>query len=453
MSRQTLKCCAVVTALALMATGCGNSSSGPIQGSGHAASAARTEDVQQDLSEKITLAYNREIKAIVKKLNTDAEVIVLKNAEGGGEYTLTYSSGTTVWDKYENSKSIDQVKCGDVVEAYIDDNNSRLAAICYSSENWEFQGSENWKFDTEKSELNIGKEKYYYMDNLVVLSEDEEVNIMDLNESDVLNIQGCGKKILSVTVEQGHGYVKLEGIEDFIDGWVQIGKVIKPISKDMLMVVPEGSWDVVIAKDGYGGSIGVNVERNEESTVDFSGVAAQIVRYGAVEFTIEPEDARLYIAGREVDYAHQILLEYDTYKIRVSADGYEDYTGDLKVNKALLGRKITLSKVSASTTPAVTATAVDLATASPSTTSVLNSNSSESTTVGDYKIQINTPENVNVYFDDAFVGISPVSFAKVSGQHTVTLSKSGYKTKSYSIEVGTEERDVKFELPDLEHED
>lgn len=467
-----------VAALVLLVTGCGNAKKSSTN------TTATQEPVMTEVSQRsgeITMGYNLTIKAVIKKMDTQAGVVQMQSATGGAEYTLTYSSGTVIQDKYGKSKLPENVKEGDVVEAYINDTDATLAGICYSSENWEFQGSENWKFNTEKSELNIGKTKYYFSDDMVILSDGKEITTMDLNESDVLNIQGCGKKVLSVTVERGHGYVKLEGIEDFIGGWVEIGKVIKPISKDMLIVVPEGNWDVTIVKDGYGGSIAATIERNQESTVDFTEVAAEIVRYGTVEFDIVPEDAILYIAGREVDWTNHILLEYDTYKIRVSADGYEDYTGDLKVEKALVGKKITLTEEGASEKPDSSEETKSTASPSPSASVTIigsdsdntnldneddnnssddnsnnkdseNKDSTEVEAMLDYKINVKSPIGVNVYFDDAYVGVSPVSFTKISGDHTLTFSKEGYVTKSYSVEIGKEEKDVSFELPDLEHE-
>lgn len=447
-----------VAALILL-TGCGNTRQNKKEAEVMATPVA-TEMTQT--STGITMGYNLTVKAVVKKLDTVAGVIQMQSTTGGAEYTLTYSSGTVILDKYGRNKLPETIKEGDVVDAYINDMEGTLAGICYSSENWEFEGSENWQFNTEKSELNIGKTKYYFSEDMVILSEGKEITTMDLNESDILNIQGCGKKVLSVTVERGHGYVKLKGIEDFIGGWVEIGKVIKPVSEDMLIVVPEGNWDVTIVKDGYGGSIATTVARNEESSVDFTGVAAEIVRYGTVEFTIEPEDAILYIAGREVDWSNHILLEYDTYKIRVSADGYEEYTGDLKVEKALVGKKITLTKDGESESEEPESSASASPSPSPSVTVIGSDEDSDDedskdddTTVEamlNYKIKINSPTGVNVYFDDAYVGVSPVSFTKISGEHTITFSKAGYVTKSYSVEIGTEEKDVSFDLPELEHE-
>lgn len=459
-SRQIRKIIMAAVGLAVLTmqlTACGKNSAQT-----YVAPVASPETTQEpDAAAQISMSYNMTMKAVVIKIDTVAGVVRMQNTKGGMNYTLTVNKGTVVLDKYGKARPLDEVQPGDVAEAYVNDVDGILAGLRYSSDNWEFEGSGNWKFNTEKNELNIGKEKYYYSDNLVLLSEGEEITVMDLHEQDILNIQGCGKKVLSVTLEQGHGYVRLTGVDDFIGGWVEIGKVIKPVSKDMLIAVPEGIWDVKVAKDGYGGSIGTTVVRNEECTVDFTEVAGRIVRYGTVEFTIEPADARLYIAGREMDYDNQILLEYDTYKIRVSADGYQDYTGDLRVEKALTNRKITLEKesgteTSASAVVAVSPSPVPVNTVAPASAPPEPSASAASdisaNIVAGYKINIESPTGVNVYFDDAYVGISPVSFAKVSGSHTITFSREGYVTKSYTVEIGSEEKDVSFTLPDLEHQ-
>ena len=66
-----------------------------------------------------------------------------------------------------------------------------------------------------------------------------------------------------------------------------------------------------------------------------------------------------------------------------------------------------------------------------------------------YKVYIDTPEGVEVYLNGNYIGISPVSFAKKPGTHTITLRKSGYVTRSYTIEVDSEEKDVTYSFADL----
>ena len=70
-------------------------------------------------------------------------------------------------------------------------------------------------------------------------------------------------------------------------------------------------------------------------------------------------------------------------------------------------------------------------------------------TSSNYKVYIDTPEKVEVYLDGNYVGISPLNFAKKPGTHTITLRKSGYITRSYTIEIGSEEKDVTYSFADL----
>ena len=66
-----------------------------------------------------------------------------------------------------------------------------------------------------------------------------------------------------------------------------------------------------------------------------------------------------------------------------------------------------------------------------------------------YKVYIDTPEKVEVYLNGNYIGISPVNFAKKPGTHTITLRKNGYVTRSYTIEIDKEEKDVTYSFADL----
>ena len=68
---------------------------------------------------------------------------------------------------------------------------------------------------------------------------------------------------------------------------------------------------------------------------------------------------------------------------------------------------------------------------------------------GGYAVHIDAPENVEVYLDGNYVGISPCSFKKTSGSHVITLRKSGYETRSYTVQVDEEEKDVSYSFVDL----
>lgn len=70
-----------------------------------------------------------------------------------------------------------------------------------------------------------------------------------------------------------------------------------------------------------------------------------------------------------------------------------------------------------------------------------------------YRVYIDSPSDVEVYLDGIYVGMSPVNFKKEAGTHTITFRKTGYVTKSYTVQIDDEEKDVTYSFTDLVKED
>jgi len=154
-------------------------------------------------------------------------------------------------------------------------------------------------------------------------------------------------------------------------------------------------------------------------------------------------------------------LTYGNYNVAVMAEGYEDYTGILRVQAGssdyetiyidLVETKTNAATVaptntktpSTKTTPSATAT--DKAeesneTATPSVTAASDEK---------HTITVKTPEGASVYVDGEFRGVAPISFEKTSGEMTITLSKAGYVTKSYTVTVDDGQEDVTYSFASL----
>ena len=71
---------------------------------------------------------------------------------------------------------------------------------------------------------------------------------------------------------------------------------------------------------------------------------------------------------------------------------------------------------------------------------------------GVQKIHIEQPAGAEVYLDGNYVGIAPASTGKVTGSHVITLSKDGYKTRSYTVNIGNDGNDVTFSFSALSEE-
>lgn len=385
--------------------------------------------------EAVPGSYDSVDTAVLVSKNDD-QTLTFMNIETGKNYTLSYTGATTIWDKYGEAMSMEQLWEGDIVDVKFLRGKKKLADISLHSGAFTYTDVTKYEINEFTRTFTIVKEAFQYSKDMVVVSDGREIDLMDLNEADVLRIQGIGSTIYSIAVEKGHGYLKLANDEYFIGGWIEIGtSMIRPITDDMLLVVPEGKYDVLFTNKGNSGTKKVTIGRDEEVTVDIGDFEIKEIQYGKVIFTIDPSDAMLYIDGKLIDTSSAVTLEYGIHQLIAVANGYDTMTKYIKVGQESAGVSITMEKESAEDDKEEE----DKETEKEETIDISST----------YKVYIDTPEGVEVYLNGNYIGISPVSFAKKPGTHTITLRKNGYVTRSYTIEIDKEEKDVTYSFADL----
>lgn len=379
---------------------------------------------------------------VVDKNNNDNTVTFL-NLDIGKRYTLSVDGTTKLYDKHGESISLSQIEVGDIVEITFLKSKKHLTSMQLSKEAWSYENLENYEINTVRNEVTIGKEVYKLSENTQYLSEGRGIEKMDLNPADILSFQGLDTTVLSINVEKGHGYLRLVNDENFVGGWIEIGQHnIQKITEDMLLTVPEGSYQVNISHKGGGGTKDVVINRNEETALDIGDLAVVEAQKGMVLFSLNPSSAKLYIDGSEVDPSQPITLEYGIHQIIAKAEGYKSLTQYLRVGQQSAGIDVVLDKVQEEEEE------------SGSTSSSEESASEEDTDETDastnyYKVYVDAPEGAEVYLDGNYVGISPCSFKKTAGSHIITLRKTSYETRSYTVQIDEEEKDISYSFADL----
>ena len=432
--------------LMFAAVGCGNS------GKRTSVQNKNRDQATEDGIEQ-TEGYDEIKNMVFVKLDKEAKSVILQDVENGVRYTLNYTGGTYVYNKSGSPITMEQIGEGELVEASFDYADSKLGKLQLLKDAWVYEEVENTELNRANFRMRIYGSNYKFSDRLFILSNGKELGLNELNEEDVLTIRGIGKSVYSITVERGHGYIVLTGYENFVDGWVEVGsKVIRRVVQDMILVAPEGDYVLTVEKNGFGGYKNITVLRDEETKVDVSDLKEAAVRSGNIRFSITPSEAKLYIAGVETDYSNLVALDYGIYKIKVTADGYETYEGKLTVDDLVKEQKIELKKTGGeSDTDNTSSDNTSSDNASSDNTSAENTNSSDGPgETEDYKVIINGPEGAEVYLDGAYVGRAPVSFKKTAGSHTLIFRRDGYTTKTYTIEVDSEKKDLTMAFPDLE---
>ena len=380
----------------------------------------------------------------------------LTSCDNGMEYTLSVNDRSTFADNYGSIMVLDQFIPGEIVDVSLSVHSKQLLTMQLNAEAFEKDDISNYAFNTNKGVMTINADNYKVTENTVVLENGKKAEIADIESGDILTARGIGHDIYSVTVESGSGHVRITGTEYFTGGWVEIGKdIIKPISDDMLLDVPEGEYDMRVTYNGYGGTKHISVTRGQETVVDVSDLKGELLKTGQITFTILPENVMpsIKINGEEIDYMQPVSLEYGVYNLEVSAPGYTTVRKYISVGTEMANIEIEL-EVSASANTAKTSSSVKAATSSSSSAGVLPSDifknisssgssassstssssvSSDTTSTGSGKLYIDAPSGAELYYDGSYKGIVPCSFKKTAGTHVITLRKDGYITKTYTI--------------------
>lgn len=377
-------------------------------------------------------SYDSADTAILVDRDAEKATATFLNLELGKKYTLSIDGTTGFYDKYGESISFDQVETGDIVDVTFLKSKKHLTTLQLSPEAWSYEDVERYEIHPVRGEISIGSDVYKLTANTQYLSEGRSMDSMDLNASDVLSFQGIGSQILTVRVEKGHGYLRLENDENFVGGWIEIGQTqIRRITEDMLLLVPEGNYQVNISNKGGGGIKSVSINRNQETTLDIGDLEIPEPQYGMVLFSLSPSSTELYIDGEKTDPSGPVNLVYGIHQLIARAEGYQSVTQYIRVAQESAGINVVLD---------------------PNESEDEKEDSSESSkdAVTDYyKVYVDAPEGVEVYVDGNYMGISPCSFKKNPGVRVITLRKSYFETRSYTVQIDDEEKDVSFSFADL----
>ncbi len=412
-----------------------------------------------------TYDYDSTDTPVLVSKNTEEQTLTFLNTALGKRYTLGYDGTTEFYDKYGRMISLEQIGEGYILDVRFVKNKRHLTCAGLSNEAWVKPQTDQYIFDNVKKEVTIGTDIYKIDDSVFCYSGKEELMYQELNSVDVLSFTGIGTTVYGIVVNKGHGYLRLSGQEYFVDGWIEVGtKYIQKITEEMLLTVPEGTYNITVSGSGMKVDRSVTIKSGLETVLDLSGIEPEKPKEGLVLFSLNPADATLFIDGEKADPSAGIKLTYGLHQIMCSCDGYTTVTRYLSVGEESAGISIVLEKEK--TGEAVSSD--DQSTDgnkenSENKDNTDNNNDKDKTetdnaasqqtdqTTSSYdKIYVNAPAGASCYLDGNYVGLVPCSVKKEQGSHVITLSMSGYNTKSYTVTVDQTSGDVSYSFADLE---
>lgn len=423
-------------------------------------------------------AYDSADTAVVIAKQEKQKKITFLNLEKKKNYTLNYDGITKFMDKYGTPISAGQLQEGEMVDIQFLKDEKLLSNLTVSSDVWTLNDVSKFELDLAAGRIKVMNEYYTLEDSTVVLSGGKQVEFLDIHAEDILQVKGIDHKIYSITIQEGHGYLRLENAEYFYGGWIEVGqKVIQKIEEDMLLVVPEGNYEVYLSHNGIAGTKEVQIKRDQETLLDVGDLKKEdLIKYGNLIITVDPANAEVFIDGKAVDTSRIVKVSYGLHQIMAKAEGYDTVIQYIRVTGDNANVAITLdeetqhsvSQNSATTTADSDNSKENNSTNAGSTdnSNTANNNSTDSnaedsenidsennettdSSTKGYKVSIEAPVGAEVYVDGNYIGIIPISFAKKAGTHEVIVRKSGYQTRSYTIQVDEADEDIGYSFSEL----
>lgn len=411
-------------ALGLCLTGC--STTGLAQESTFESSFENTKEETVDI-------YVSQLTGIVKQVDTIDREITVRLLEKNEEQSFSYDTATTLTDQYGAPMVFEQLVPGSIVDLFYNSTLQKAGSLQIHPDIWNYTDIHKFSLNTNAGILTVGDQEYVLDADVFVFSENEEILPEQILQQDVISIQGIGEKVFSITVQQGHGYLELKNEEYFIDGWIEIGQtLISKISPEMLFSVPEGTYQVRLTSELLNESREVTIARDQITVLDLGDIEKPVPESGQVTLQITPEDAEVYIDDHLVNAYYTIKLPLGMHEITVSASGYDTVSQYFQVDGEPLTLEMSLSE--------------SKSTVSGNTVSWALDNQTQAT------ITIEAPVGAEVYEDNLYKGYAPVTYTKTPGTHVITLRKTGYVTRSYTIEVQDDDENIRYAFPDLEPE-
>ena len=442
-----------------------NGQSAPVMGTAPSEEGEPEVTTQKDTS----VTY---FTGVLTDADHDAKLLTLKDVESDREAELPYDGTTEFYDKYGQGITARELSCGEVLDVGFSEKKELLKAVQQSANIWTLSSVEKFSVDEKKHIFTIADEAYKFTDDIFIYSDGEKGEWMDVTDLDTLTVRGKDRSVYSIVVEKGHGYIRIVNDSYFVGGWIEVGKaVIRTITEDMLLPVPEGDFHVRLTNKGYLGEEDVRITRNKETLLDLSKIEIEEVAIGHVEFHIDPVYAQLFIDGTITDYEERVPLEYGVHTIRIEAAGYEPVTTSIKIGSEYANVDISLdldpdaeadsttqtpfngssrSNPYAGGTPAPSDTSNSVQTGIyPTGTIQADTSTATNVISATKKIYVEEPKGAEVYLDGSYIGIAPASTPKVTGTHVITLSQSGRETKSYSVNINNDGNDITFSFSAL----
>ena len=350
-----------------------------------------------------------DIDAVVKAIDKEASTISFYNLKNDTNSTVNVTDKTI----FPKDVTMDTVAVGDIY-TYKFDKDENITEIKNCQKAWTVEdigvsintSAKLVKFSDTSSKDNAEK-SYKYVEGLTSVSyKNQPKTLENISPLDYVKIKGYdnGKinRAYSIEILKSHGEIQLQNMDSISNAKVYINDKQYSMKSDSRVLLTEGTYNVkVTGSNTMDITKQVNVVPDNPTVIDLSKIQ---VKTGVLNITSNVDGYKLYLNDKEQNAGESPLLEYGTYTVKATKDGYKDFTSSVTID---------------------------------SDTNTLNIKMKKSETGGTLNLN-SVPSSAEIYIDGSYAGTGSVSRSVALGSYVVECKADGYNSDKKQINVSAD---------------
>lgn len=350
-----------------------------------------------------------DIDAVVKSIDKEANTIVFYNLKNDTSSTVNVTD-TTIFPK---NVTMDTIAVGDIY-TYKFDKDENITEIKTCQKSWTVEdigvsintSAKLIKFSDTSSKDNAEK-SYKYVEGLTSVSyKNQPKTLENISPLDYVKIKGYdnGKinRAYSIEILKSHGEIQFQNMDSISNAKIYINVKQYSMKSDSRVLLTEGTYNVkVTGSNTMDITKQVNVVPDNPTVVDLSKIQ---VKTGVLNISSNVDGYKLYLNDKEQNTGESPLLEYGTYTVKATKDGYKDFTSSVTID---------------------------------SDTNTLNIKMKKSETGGTLNLN-SVPSSAEIYIDGSYAGTGSVSRSVALGSYVVECKADGYNSDKKQINVSAD---------------
>ena len=350
-----------------------------------------------------------DIDAVVKAIDKEASTISFYNLKNDTNSTVNVTDKTI----FPKDVTMDTVAVGDIY-TYKFDKDENITEIKNCQKAWTVEdigvsintSAKLVKFSDTSSKDNAEK-SYKYVEGLTSVSyKNQPKTLENISPLDYVKIKGYdnGKinRAYSIEILKSHGEIQFQNMDSISNAKVYINDKQYSMKSDSRVLLTEGTYNVkVTGSNTMDITKQVNVVPDNPTVIDLSKIQ---VKTGVLNITSNVDGYKLYLNDKEQNAGESPLLEYGTYTVKATKDGYKDFTSSVTID---------------------------------SDTNTLNIKMKKSETGGTLNLN-SVPSSAEIYIDGSYAGTGRVSRSVALGSYVVECKADGYNSDKKQINVSAD---------------